>query len=116
VRVELSMQPVVVYVASELRNNACRHAATREHELRHVAVYREMLEESARKLRGDIATALGTGVRTAASPGALQREVETALRSYLTAFMRAQHDVLNARQAEIDTPEEYARVGAACRD
>jgi hypothetical protein len=80
VRVELSMQPVVVYLARELARAPCRREATREHELRHVAIYRAMLDESTQALAASIATGVGAGVRTAASPQALQREFEASLR------------------------------------
>jgi hypothetical protein len=33
----------------------------------------------------------------------------------MSDFMRRQHVLLAERQALIDTPEEYARVGRACR-
>ena len=114
VTVRVSMQPVVVYVARELRGDTCRHAATRAHEMQHVAVYREELADTTRELRAELAAAVGTQVLDGRSAAELNRRYEARLRDYLSAFMRARHDALNARQAQLDTPEEYARVGAAC--
>jgi len=115
VTVRVSMQPVVVYVAHELRGDACRYAATRAHEMQHVAVYREELAEATRDLRAQLAAAVGTQILQGRSTAELNRRYETRLRDYLATFMRARQDALQARQAQLDTPEEYARVGAACR-
>jgi hypothetical protein len=114
VTVQVSMQPVVVYVARELNDDACRHAATREHELQHVAVYRQMLGETVAKLNAELAPAMGTQVLQDSSGAILQRRYEARLREYLSRFMHARHEELAARQARIDSPEEYARVAAAC--
>lgn len=114
VTVRVSMQPVVVYVARELREDTCRHAATRAHEMEHVAVYREELADTARALRAQLAAAVGAQVLHGRSADELNRRYEARLREYLSTFMRARHEALNARQAQLDTPEEYARVGAAC--
>jgi hypothetical protein len=113
--VRLSMQPVVVYVARELAADACQHDVTREHELKHVAVNREALEDATRALHRDLATAMGTSVLQGSSGSAIAHQYESALRDYLGAFMREQHRALEARQAEVDSADEYARVSNACR-
>jgi hypothetical protein len=114
VTVRVSMQPVVVYVARELRGNACRFAATRAHEMQHVAVYREELADTARELRAQLAASVGTQVLHGRSAAELNRRYETRLRDYLSTFMRARHEAMDARQAQLDTPEQYAKVGAGC--
>lgn len=114
VTVRVSMQPVVVYVARELRSDTCRYAATRAHEMQHVAIYREELADTTRELRAKLAAAVGMQVLHGRAAEELNRRYEARLRDYLSTFMRARHDALNARQAQLDTPEEYARVGSAC--
>ena len=114
VHAELSMQPAVVYLARELTGRECERAATREHEMRHVAVYREVLGESARRLAAELPAAIGNGVRTESSTSDLKRRFDADLRSYMSRFMNEQQADMAARQAEIDTPEEYARVAHAC--
>lgn len=115
VRVQLSMQPVVVYLARELADDRCQREATREHELRHVGVNREVLGEAARTLREQLGSALGTAVLHGASGAAIAKQYEAALRDYLSAFMREQQRLLAERQAAVDTPDQYARVASACR-
>ena len=114
VRAELSMQPAVVYLARELEGQACERAATREHELQHVAVYRTMLAESAQRLTDELPGALGRRMRTASSTAELKRKFDADLRAYMTRFMNERQADMTARQALIDTPEEYARVAHAC--
>jgi len=114
VRAELSMQPAVVYLARELVGHDCERDATREHEMRHVAVYRELLAESARRLAAELPATLGSGVRSAPSTAELKRRFDADLSSYMSRFMNEQQADMAARQAEIDTPEEYARVAHAC--
>ena len=44
----------------------------------------------------------------------LQEQLNAAVRDELAAFMREQQRILEKRQAEVDSPEEYARVSTAC--
>jgi hypothetical protein len=115
VTVRVSMQPVVVYIARELRGDTCRYAATRAHEMQHVAVFRAELADATRELRAQLAAQVGTQILHGPSAAELNRRYETRLREYLSTFMRARQDALNARQAQLDTPEEYAKVGAGCQ-
>ena len=115
VHVELSMQPAVVYLARELEGQPCEQSATRQHEQKHVEVYRAVLEESRQRLARELPGALGESVRTAASAAELKARFDADLRDYMTRFMREQQADMTARQAEIDTPEEYERVAHVCR-
>jgi len=114
IRAELSMQPAVVYLASELHGHDCERAATREHEMRHVEVYRELLAASARRLADELPDALGKGLSTGPSPAELKRRFDADLRAFMSRFMDEQQADMVARQSRIDTPEEYARVAHAC--
>ena len=115
VQVELSMQPAVVYLARELEGQPCEQSATRAHEHKHVEVYRAVLEESRRRLTAELPAAVGPALRTGASPADLKRRFDADLREYMNRFMAEQQADMTARQAAIDTPEEYARVAGACR-
>lgn len=115
VEVALSMQPVTVFIARELTDHPCSHQVTLEHELKHVAAMQEALAEAAARLDTELAATLGTEVRSATSQAALQRDFDTALRDYLSRFMREESALLARRQTAVDSPEEYARVAAACQ-
>jgi hypothetical protein len=114
VRIELSMQPVTVYVASELAAQACQHDVTLSHEMKHVEVFREALQLAARHLARDFPAAIGVQLRSATNPDELQQRFVVAVRNYLGQFMRDRERMLDESQAAVDSPEEYARVSTAC--
>lgn len=115
VRVELSMQPMTVYVARELADLQCQREVTLSHEMKHVGVYVEALHDAALALERELPAAIGTVRRRASSALELQQQLNAAVRDELAEFMREQQRVLEERQAEVDSPEEYARVSMACR-
>ena len=114
VRIELSMQPVIVYLASELAAQPCQHDVTLSHEMKHVEVFRETLQLAARDLARDFPAAIGVQLRSATNPDELQQRFVVAVRNYLGQFMRDRERMLDESQAAVDSPEEYARVSTAC--
>jgi hypothetical protein len=114
IRVELSLTPMTVFVGREFRDDACRRSAIIEHELKHVAVYRETLEAMAGEARDEIARAYGNTVMLFASRDEAQREIEAALTGYLGPLLEHSTREARRRQADVDTPDEYARVAGAC--
>jgi len=114
VHIELSMQPVIVYIASELAAQPCQHDVTLSHEMKHVEVFREALKLAARDLARDFPAAIGVQLRSATNPDELQQRFVVAVRNYLGQFMRDRERMLDESQAAVDSPEEYARVSTAC--
>ncbi len=114
VRIELSMQPVIVYLASELAAQPCQHDVTLSHEMKHVEVFRETLQLAARDLARDFPAVIGVQLRSATNPDKLQQRFVVAVRNYLGQFMRDRERMLDESQAAVDSPEEYARVSTAC--
>src|SRR5450432_1276117 len=62
IRVELSMAPMTVYVASELRDIECARNVVLEHEMKHVAVYRRHLADAAAELEATLPRLFGQRV------------------------------------------------------
>jgi hypothetical protein len=114
VRVELSMQPMTVFIAREVAETPCQREATLQHEMKHVEVFREVLDEAAGELEREFPDAIGAELRRAANAAELQQRLILSVRDYLAQFMKDWQRVLDARQREVDSPEEYARVAAAC--
>jgi hypothetical protein len=114
VRVRLSMQPVTVYLAEELDISRCARTATWEHEMKHVAVFRQVLDEASDIVAADIAGRVGTGVQRASSQQELERRLNDDVNRYLSQFIAQWQRVLSARQDAVDSPQEYARVSNAC--
>jgi hypothetical protein len=116
VRIELSMQPVTVYVANELVAQPCQHDVTLAHEMKHVQVFREALERAARDLQRDFPVAIDAQLRESRNPDELQQRFVVSLRNYLAQFMRDRERMLDESQAAVDSPEEYARLSTACAE
>lgn len=113
-RVELSMQPVTVFVASELATGSCQHDVTLSHEMKHVEVLRQTLDRAARDLERDLPEAIGAELRHAKNREELEQRLVVSVRDYLAQFMGERQRLLNEAQADVDSPEEYARVSNAC--
>jgi hypothetical protein len=114
IRVALSMQPVTVFVARELAESPCEREVTLSHEMKHVAVFRDVLVEAAGDLQRAFPEVIGAGSRRAQNAEELQQGIVVSVRDYLARFMSDWQSVLDARQAEVDSPDEYARVSMAC--
>ena len=115
VDVKLSMQPVVVYVGKELVRTPCAHDATLAHELKHIASFRQVLGEAAKDLQGDLADAIGTGVRRAGTRQEIERSLSAQIKAYLSTFVTQWQREMTARQDAVDTENERALVASACR-
>lgn len=114
VHVELFVQPLTVYVASEYAADPCRARVIREHEERHVDVFRHFARESAGRLSADLSRVVGQAPHYAMTLADAQRDLDRRLADALSAFMRDAERTLAERQASVDTPAEYERVGNAC--
>jgi hypothetical protein len=114
VTVVLKMTPMTVYIARELAQDKCRRPAVLEHEMKHVAVYREYLGEVARDMREELPRALGTEVVYGPDAQAAQAAMRQRLQAFMRTFMQNRYAELRARQAAVDTPEEYARLSNGC--
>jgi hypothetical protein len=112
--VKLSMQPVIVYLAQELGSSTCARGVTLEHEVKHIAVFQQVLTEAARDLNVDIAATMGRQVRRANSRDELERNTSARLKDYLSEFIRRWQRTLDERQTAVDSPAEHARVKNAC--
>lgn len=114
VTIEVSASPVTVFIAREVAADPCRRAAVHDHEMRHVSIHATFLEDArARLLASLVAKDVGR-LRFATNADALQQDAAAEVSALVAAAEAADRDILSALQAAIDTPEEYARVGALC--
>lgn len=114
VRVELRLEPLTVFVASEYDGDPCREPIIRAHEQRHVEVYARYAAEAAPRLQESLAATIGTEPRFGAPPEAAQRAVDTQIQAALSQFMRDSERILSERNAEVDTPDQYDALARAC--
>lgn len=114
VRLELSMAPMTVYVASELRDIPCARSIVLEHEMKHVAVYRQYMADAARDLEATLPRLFGQRIIVARDPAVAEAQVRSELQAFLAEFGARADVELKRRQDAVDSEEEYARVSNAC--
>ena len=114
IRVELSATPMTVYISREIAGDPCRDAAALEHELKHVAVYEDELGRIADDVRKLLAANYDNRILYYPSRSEAQRETKEALGAEIGPILADDARRIKERQRAIDTPEEYARVSAAC--
>lgn len=114
VSVELFVKPMTVYVAREYSSDPCRARVIRDHEQRHVDVYVAYASEAADRLEGELQAAIGAAPYFGDTIAEAQRGVDRRIAEALATFMRETERTLAARQATVDTPQEYERVRSAC--
>jgi hypothetical protein len=115
VEVDLRMERHRIYIARDVtRTGTCRRDVVLEHESRHVRINLEFVEDAKTRIERALAEhvpQLGTlsgsaNAALAVFRNRLRRPIEGAFQSALS--------VANARHAEMDTREAYARDWARC--
>jgi len=111
--VNLYYAPIVIYVSREFPPGSCSYREVLAHEMRHLQTYQGFLPQAEAIVRARLAA------RFAGKPlyapigqarSLLQREVDRSWMPYIKREM----EKVEALQAAIDTPQEYARLGKVC--
>lgn len=111
--VNLYYAPIVIYVSREFPPGSCSYREVLAHEMRHLQTYQDFLPKAEAIVRARLAA------RFAGKPlyapigqarSLLQREVDRSWMPYIKREM----EKVEALQAAIDTPQEYARLGKVC--
>jgi hypothetical protein len=105
-----------VRVAREVGVDACLHREVEEHELRHVALDDRVIKEYEPHLKQRVAALAarlepGYALRPAEARAKLNESARDWLRETTDEFETIRRQ---RHRAEIDTPEEYARVKSVC--
>jgi len=107
-----------IYVARERRPGTCPYDSVLKHERRHQAADDAVIAEFAPRLKRRVARAIAALPPPAPLPpgdaAAVERRLTAAVERAVHDELRALEAARRARQAAIDTPGEYRRVGAAC--
>jgi hypothetical protein len=114
IRVVFSATPMVVFIAREFSEDGCRRNMIREHEMKHVAVYRQYLSELVERAERELPAIYGEHVVYARDAHDSRESMRGRLQRVMHGFMQAHYVEVKRRQAEIDSPEEYARLALAC--
>ncbi len=113
IKVTLSYEPIVVYVGKEFAPGTCAYQEILTHEMRHLNAYMDHLPKVERIVRAALAKRFESRPLYAPSGQAsalLSQEINTGWMTYI----KAQLSKVDRLQVEIDSPQEYARLGKAC--
>ncbi|ELX09702.1 putative membrane protein [Janthinobacterium sp. HH01] len=113
VDVKLNYSPVLIYVGNEFAPGTCGYNAILEHEQRHLQAYMENLARVEKVVREALSKRFEAKPLYAPS-GTAMSALEHEINGTWFPFIRDEFEKGRPKQAEIDTPEEYARMGKVC--
>lgn len=108
----------VIQLAKNLRRGSCAYNAVLRHERRHVDTLENAHQEFARMLEERVKYAIGTLAPPSLIDMSVIEQEKESIISHLSAHIESVRtdfeQTLEARQAQIDTPEEYNSVFSSC--
>lgn len=113
IEVTLYYPPIVVYISREFRPGSCAYQEVLAHEMRHLKAYRDYLPKAEARVRLALARRFENKplyARIGHAQNLLQREIDRGWMPYIKSEMTK----VEALQAAIDSPQEYARLGKVC--
>ena len=115
--VNISLAPVI-YIAKEYQQEPCKSAIT-AHEVRHVSVDRDVMNKYAveigRSIQGAVNQAGAFGPFNAQEMSQHQDRLIRHIQSAIDSQQLMLEKEMRARQAEVDSAEEYKRVSKICQ-
>ncbi|MYM40860.1 hypothetical protein [Duganella qianjiadongensis] len=114
-RVDLTLNysPVLIYVSNEFAPGSCGYQVILEHEQRHLQAYMENLARVEKVVRDALNKRFDAKPLYAPS-GTAMSALEHEINTVWFPFIRDEFDKGRDKQAQIDTAEEYARMGKVC--
>lgn len=113
IEIKLYYPPIVVYISREFRPGTCAYEEVLAHEMRHLNAYLDYLPRAEARVRTALARRFEDKplyARIGNAQNLLQREIDRGWMPYIKSEMAKVESV----QAEIDSPQEYARLGKVC--
>ncbi len=116
--VTLHIQPTI-FIAREFARGTCKHEAIREHELKHVAVDREIVNKYANLLGKAVQEIVNRKTIYGPYKVSQAKEVETFMNQQLAValkrYSREMDEERKQRQQLVDSLAEYERVNKMCK-
>ena len=110
----LGIQPLIVFVGREFPKGSCTHKEILEHEMRHVKAYQEHMAKVRENFQAALTRRYATATVWRGQAGSLYEKLATELNEYWVPAITRDFERVEGPQRLIDTPEEYARIAAAC--
>lgn len=117
VSADIGFENMDVFVADKFKPGSCAFRSINDHELTHVAVFRETLDVyHPRMLRRLERTARSLGPVRASSPDAAARILQSKLRAAIDPLFAEMNRTMDRNNARLDTPERYRAEQSRCTD
>lgn len=119
IKVDLHIKPVI-YIAREYPKSGCMYKSILEHEKKHIAVDREIVNKYSKLIITALEAALKKiGVSHGPFPGGQLKAKQEMLQAYVQDTVKQYSSAMSAerqkRQQDVDTLAEYESVQAKCR-
>lgn len=112
--VKLSYVPIIIYIGSEFAPGSCAYEEILAHEMRHLNAYLAHLPKVEVALRAALNKRF-VGKPLYAANGQARALLDQELERRWIPFARAEMGKVEAVQAAIDGPQEYARLSKVCK-
>lgn len=108
------LSPITVYVGREFPEGSCAYKEIYEHEMRHVETYRTHTAAIEQPITEALNARFATGAAWRGPLGQTREKLQREMNERWIPFIQREFNRVEAQQALIDSPEEYARVAKAC--
>lgn len=112
--VKLSYVPIIIYIGSEFAPGSCAYEEILAHEMRHLKAYLNHLPKVEEAVRAALNKRFVAKPLYAAG-GQARALLDQELERRWIPFARAEMEKVEAQQAAIDAPQEYARLSKVCK-
>ncbi|AXA94506.1 hypothetical protein [Massilia sp. YMA4] len=113
IKVQLTYEPVKIYVGSEFPVGTCGYQEILAHEMRHMQAYMAHLPKVEKVVSAALARRF-EGKPLYAPAGTARSALAFEIDSGWLPYIKAEMAKVEAVQAQIDSPAEYARLSKAC--
>lgn len=113
ITVQLTYEPVKIYVGSEFPAGTCGYQEILAHEMRHMQAYMAHLPKVEKSVSAALAKRF-EGKPLYAPAGTARSALAFEIDSGWLPYIKAEMAKVEAVQAQIDSPAEYARLSRAC--
>lgn len=115
VNITLGYQDVVVYIGREIQQGTCGFEEVMAHEQKHIDVNMQLLQEYIPRISSELNEFLkSNGASQDPNVDQSMNGIKAKLQSIVEGLFKEMEQDNQARQQEVDTPEEYARISSSC--
>lgn len=115
VEATMGVDRIEVYVASRYRPGSCQYESVLEHEMRHVAIFRDAVQRFAPAVRRRLEeTARAMPAISAPSAEESAQRLQAQLQRQVQPIFKEMNRVIDRANRLLDSPENYAREQTRC--